>query len=260
MSAGIDTRLAAEAMFARYAYPPNELGYCGPGDGRDLLDFADRAGGSTGSPAPSLDMTERARAFDGAWPYLEHLATIAGSEDVMDQRVVEAYWVGNGLLEMVRPDAFAGVVTRAFAGQHGADLASLTTRPGPVPHHSFHVFAVYPWVSVLRRTGSPKALEVLDKCRIRWGRVDFIEDQRLQVQYRPLTWDGAALRLGSPRPESVRCSAGGRTLTGGIKAGDWVALHWDWVCDRLSPDQLASLAKFTAHQLAITNRPERQAS
>ena len=34
---------AGAAMFARYAYPPNELGYCGPGDGRDLLEYVSAA-------------------------------------------------------------------------------------------------------------------------------------------------------------------------------------------------------------------------
>jgi hypothetical protein len=33
-----------------------------------------------------------------------------------------------------------------------------------------------------------------------------------------------------------------------------VALHWDWVCDRLTPGQLATLRGSTRHQLAITNR------
>ncbi len=40
---------------------------------------------------------------------------------------------------------------------------------------------------------------------------------------------------------------------GGLVPGDWVALHWDWVCDRLSPRQLANLRRSTSRQLAITN-------
>jgi len=42
-SGGQSSTGSGAAMFARYAYPPNELGYCGPGDGQDLLEFAHAA-------------------------------------------------------------------------------------------------------------------------------------------------------------------------------------------------------------------------
>jgi hypothetical protein len=51
-----------------------------------------------------------------------------------------------------------------------ADLAA----PVPacaLPHHSFHVFGVYPWLGLLREGRSVEPLRVLDRCRIRWGQV-----------------------------------------------------------------------------------------
>ena len=39
-----------------------------------------------------------------------------------------------------------------------------------------------------------------------------------------------------------------------LRSGDWVSLHWEWVCDVLTRAQLASLRRLTAHQLSITNR------
>jgi hypothetical protein len=253
MSTGIRAD-AGEAMFARFAYPPNVLGYCGSGDGHELLEFAAGAADPAVPADPQIDMAQRATAFDGAWPYLEHLAMVAGTDSEMDERVVEAYWVGNDLLDCGDQTSFATVVRNAFGNQHGADLESLDVSPGPVAHHSFHVFAIYPWVGVLRRTGAQQALEVLDRCRIRWGRVDSVDGDQVQVQYRPLTWDGLRLRLGAPRPERARLAADGRSLTSAVRPGEWVALHWDWVCDRLSPTQLTALRRFTAQQLAITNR------
>jgi len=243
----------ADAMFARYAYPPNELGYCGPGDGRDLLEFADRAGHPDAATPPLLDMVTRAQAFDGAWLYLEYLAARTGL-DPMDPSVLEAYWLGNDLLEQTDPDSFARAVTGAFGTQHGADLDALVANPHPLPHHSFHVFSIYPWVGVLRRTGAAHALQVLDKCRIRWGQVDWIDGDKVSVLCEPLSWDGTALGLGPPVTEQARLTDAGRSLAGDVRVGDWVALHWDWVCDRLSEDQLLALAGYTERQLAITNR------
>lgn len=264
-------RAAGEAMFARYAYPPNALGYCGSGDGRELLEFADGhldpavPTGAVVQAAQDLDKTlgadmalgadmeQRAKAFDGAWPYLEHLAASSGAGSVMDQRVVEAYWVGNELLNSGDVESFAAAVRTAFAGQSGTDLEALDASPAPVAHHSFHVFAVYPWVGILRRTGAPHALRVLDRCRIRWGQVLDVGGAQVQVRYQPLCWDGSRLGLGEPTTESARLSADGRSLTA-VQPGDWVALHWDWVCDRLTAIQLSALRRYTARQLAITNR------
>ncbi len=243
-------------MFARYAYPPNELGYCGPGDGRDLLEFASTAADVTGA-APQLDMAGRARAFDGAWPYLEYLASLAGTESIMDRRVVEAYWVGNELLQDGDAAGFAGAIRTAFASQYGADWPALApgVTPHPLPNHSFHVFAIYPWVGVLRRTGADAALEVLDRCRIRWGRVDAVDGDAVDVQCQPLTWNGTLLRLGAPRLERARLASDGRSLATAARPGSWVSLHWDWVCDGLSGAQLEALIEVTDRQLAITNRP-----
>jgi hypothetical protein len=39
-----------------------------------------------------------------------------------------------------------------------------------------------------------------------------------------------------------------------LAVGDRVSLHWDWVCDRLSPAQLDALAEASARQLDLANR------
>jgi hypothetical protein len=36
----------------------------------------------------------------------------------------------------------------------------------------------------------------------------------------------------------------------GVEVGDWVALHWGAVCERLAPHQLAWLRRTTLDQLA----------
>jgi hypothetical protein len=236
---------AGHVVFARYAFPPNELGYCGPAGADELLSHA-----ATGQDAQA--MSRRAPAFDGAWPYLEVIAAASGISDPLDPRVVEAYWVGNELLDAVRPAFLLEVLGDRFAGQVGGFWREVTPNARPLAHHSFQVFAVYPWVALLR-TGSPVPLSVLDSCRIRWGTVTAVQADHATVTSRPLTFDAGALGLGDEREETVRWALDGEALAGTLAVGEPVALHWDWVCDRLTPDQVHALAEVSSRQVELAN-------
>ena len=219
---------AGAALFARYAYPPNELGYCGPDGAAELL-----------RPGATAEIERRARDFDGAWTYLELLAEAAGTPDPLDARVVEAYWVGNDLLDRVEPGVLVERLRDRFRTQPGGTWRQASARA--VAHHSFHVFDVYPWAGLLQARGSPAAVAVLDLCRIRTGRVLRVDGEAATVHSHPLRWDGTALTTGPPQQQTVRWSVGGLALIHTPAAGDRVALHWDWVCDTLTDEQCARL-------------------
>ena len=120
-----------------------------------------------------------------------------------------------------------------------------------MPHHSFHVFGVYQWVGLLGDDRkADRALTVLDRCRIRWGQVTAVEGDQVKVSSRPLLWDGRYLTLGEPVPETARSSV---TALAGLTAGDWVSLHWDWICDRLTERQLRALRGYTMRHLDLVN-------
>ena len=120
--------------------------------------------------------------------------------------------------------------------------------------HGFHVFAVYPWVGLLRGADGGEPLRVLDRCRIRWGRVQEVCGDHATVRVKRLRWDGRALELGPPEIETALTARDGYGLPAPLRAGDAVALHWEWVCDRLSARQLASLRGVTASHLDLVNR------
>jgi hypothetical protein len=179
-----------EALFARYAWPPNERGYCGPPD------------------SSLVDIGSRARLFDGAWSYLEYIASVAGLEDPLDERVVEAYWVGNDLLSLAGSSSLVSFLEDRFRGQLGGTWRSAAEGTGrAVPHHSFQVFEVYPWAGILAKTGHPQALSVLQDCRIRTGTVLSVGDGTATVSSAPLVWDGSGLSVGAAHDESVRWSS-----------------------------------------------------
>lgn len=239
---------AGPLLFARYAYPPNALGYCGPDDHAALLEYA-------AAQADDGGLRPLARRFDGAWPYLELIAHQSGVGDPLDARVVEAYWVGNDLLRNVRTLDFGNDLADRFRLRTGPEWEQVQDAvPAGLPHHSFHVFCVYPWVGLLRSGRVDEPLQVLDRCRIRWGRVMSVDGDRAVVESRPLTWDGLRLGFGEPRPEVVQAASDGASLAPWIEAGNLVAMHWDWVCDRLTPGRLADLRRYTGQHLRLANQ------
>jgi hypothetical protein len=212
-------------LFARYAYPPNELGYCGPAGAQAMLDRTAVA-----------DIERRARQFEGAWSYLELLAESLDIGDPLSVDVVTTYWIGSHLLDAVNPASLVAHLKDRFVGQPGGTwrLASDRARA----HHSFQVFEVYPWASLLRE-GRPSgpAVNVLHRCRIRTGIVHAVDGEWVTVSSRPLVWNGVVLREGETTLEQARWSVGGRTLIESPRVGEIVALHWDWVCDVLTGEQ-----------------------
>jgi hypothetical protein len=223
------------ALFAQYAYPPNELGYCGPADG----------GGASGLAA-------HAKEFDGAWPYLAAIAEAVGASDPLDEDVVTSYWVGGRSLTKVDPASLLTRLRTSFKGQVTGLLDAVHAAPGVLAHHSFHVFVVYPWVRFLDRD-STTALGVLQDCRIRWGTVESVEGEHAVIASRPLRLEDGALALGEPRSERVQWKKGELSLAPGPTPGSIVAAHWDWVCGTLTEDQSTALESATRATLELVN-------
>lgn len=239
-------------LFARYAYPPNALGYCGPTDHAALL-------GASSGEGDLGELAHLATRFEGAWPYLELIAGCNGIADPLDARVVGAYWVGNALLDGVPAEALAASLDQRFARRAARNSPEIVAAigNGGVAHHSFHVFAVYPWLGLLRSGMEGPALRVLDRCRIRWGRVEAVGDDTVAVTNRTLTFRGDRLVLGAARLEGARRALDGVGILADLAVGDVVSLHWDWVCERLSPARLAALRRTTARNLAAVNASPR---
>lgn len=239
---------AGPILFARYAYPPNERGYCGPPQHQTLLEY-----GASGVVDGGL--VELARAFEGAWPYLQFIAATTGIADPLDRRVVEAYWIGSDLLDQIDFKLFGDSLLDRFRPRAGSNWGYLAEAipAGVVPHHAFHVFGIYPWVGLLGSDHGDHPLLILDRCRIRWGRVVSADGDQVVVDSQPLLWDGRSLSLGSPIAEQVVRAIDGAGFVDDLEPGDWVALHWNWVCDRLDERTLANLKRFSARQLEITN-------
>lgn len=245
-------------LFARYAYAPNKLGYCGPARSRTLLDYgAGEASGPTGPTGPTgAELRALARGFHGAWPYLETLAALAGVDDPLDHRVVESYWLGGGIADTVDPREFGAALLDRIRPQAGHYWKHLTAEiiEEAAPNHCFHVLGVYPWSRLLGASGFEQPLNVLDNCRIRWGTVTARDGHHLLVRSRHLTFENGVLGLSEPRLERVTATVDGLGFLADAEPGEQVAVHWDWATDRLTGAQVENLRRSTLGQIEATNR------
>lgn len=230
--------------FARYAYPPNELGYCGPSAHDELLERVDAGAGGPG-------LAQLARGFDGAWPYLALLAGASGRDPLADD-VVAAYWVGNRLLDDVAGHEVVLDLDARFRDRGDVESIVDPVRHGAVPHHSLHVLAVYPWAGLLRAGRSDPSLQVMEHCLIRWGRVREIDGDTAAVDVTTLVWRGGKLRLGPARTDQFLHASGGHRLVD-VRPGSDVAVHWSWICDVLTPRERLALEATTRRNLRAVN-------
>jgi hypothetical protein len=249
-------------LFARYAYAPNKLGYCGPPESATLA-----TAGVDEASAAEVDVRAAARRFSGAWHYLEVLAKLTGIDDPLDARIVDSYWLGGGVNDAIGATDFGQELLARIAPEAGRYWAHLT--PDLIHEaagdHCFHVLGVYPWSRMLAKFGecatapplgsSPThPLHVLDRCRIRWGTVLSRVGDEIVVSSRHLVWDGTALSLSEPAEETVAVAVDGLSFLPDVTPGDQVALHWEWLCDRLSPEQVTRLETTTRGQIDKTNQ------
>lgn len=247
-AAAPNAAVSGPILFARYAYPPNRLGLCGPDDAPSLIGSA--------VEGAEREVRSLARGFEGAYPYLALIASENGIADPLDRRVVEAYWLGNGLSRRVRQGALHRNVDERFRrrlDRRAWRWLEAAVAAGSRPVHAFHVLEVYPRVGLMRGGDGGPIVAAMDACRIRWGRVIGIEADRLLVEARHLELVDGRLALTPARPEAVQAWRGAGGLLDGVEPSELVALHWGWACDRLTPSQARSLVAWTRAALRVAN-------
>ncbi len=228
----------------RFSYIVNKLRYCGPPEASgQFLRYLDKKDNAKDIEA-SLDR------FEGLHPYLSAIAKKAGKR-MTDYEVVEAYWLGNDLLDQFNDedmkDIIRSLLQRGLLKSIGDKLiASLPS--GLVPHHNFNVF----YVGVGALTGSVETnLQNMDNCRVSWGKVaQVMPGGLLAVQTNPLEKQEGRIVLGD---EETRTAMFLQKMIPDVKKGDYVALHWGFASMILTETQLENLKKYTRTVLDAVN-------
>ncbi len=230
-------------LCARFSIATNRLQYCGP-DGADSLLY--RAITERGDTA---EAREALRRFEALAPYLELIGENHGL-DPFDLRVVEAYWIGNELLDSFDRSDFARLLDRLVHRGLPRSLARRLTEhlpTHPIPHHAFHVG----FVGVGNVTGHvATTLANIEACRPSWGEVRGLGDRSLTLSAPSLAWEAGRMRLGPARTVVLPYDA---KVIPRVTRGDTVAFHWSTPALRLDPDEGAQLRRYTELSLAAAS-------
>jgi hypothetical protein len=274
---------------ARYAFGPNRLHMCGPDANREVLAYLNEGSkrsekqtallraDETGEPmrrAPASPgfadggLSHLLTQFKTLYPYLETIAHANKIEDIFDARVVEAYWLGNELLDSIQPKTFYrhltenlqlkkhlkpaefNTLTTKLSAPFSVNFSGFQRRAYARAHHNFHVMNVW------KRTGHVQeehTLESMDQCRISWGKVTAVEGPFISVERQPLALNGK-LALGSPIQTKITRRLEDSSLMEDVAIGDVISIHWSMPCEILNPIQLTNLKRYTRQAIALANQ------
>lgn len=241
-------------LAARYAFMPNKLRYCGGDKNSRLFDYAAYQESDGG-------LQELLAEFATMYPYLRLIAAANKILDHFDYRVVEAYWLGNDLLRQVDMKNFYRYLIDEHKLKKSFKPKLLEKVFGQIPlgakpHHSWHV------LNMPKRTGHypvEHTLLTMDKCRIAAAQVKSLKTPvenslgGIIVAYQPLVFKDEKIAWGEMVEKEVYWTLNNKSFMGELKVGDFVSLHWDWVCDILTSEQLSNLNKWTDYNLRLAN-------
>jgi hypothetical protein len=235
---------------ARYAFPPNSLHYCGPEKQNDLKGYQKENIVDRGLSEILID-------FQTLYPYLKLIANENEIADPFDPRVVEAYWIGNSLLNNVSMKNLhihfnETMGFRKKMKKKDLELLYGKLPTGLLPHHTFHV------LNIFTRTGHQgleHTLETMDACRISWGKIIRTSNverrtSKLLIETRPLVLEKGELTLGNSITKEINVPI----RTSNIEhRTSLVSFHWDTFCEIITPKQASMLEFFTLQAVHLAN-------
>ncbi len=234
---------------ARYAFGPNRLHLCGPDANREVLAYL-QAGAS------DVGLAHILQEFKTLFPYLKQIAEANGITDPFNSRVVEAYWIGNELLENIGLKNFWRHLAENLKLKSRINIKTFNQLTEKLPrgarmHHSFHVFCVQ------QKTGHAQGLHTLegmDACRVSWGKILAVDGPKIKVLRRPLILKQNKLILAEPEEYTITRQLADDYLFDNLQPDKWLTIHWQVPCEIVNEQNIHWLEYYTLKHLNLANQ------
>lgn len=228
-------------LAARFALPPNSLGYCGHDSAPEKFKACVIHGQCDG-------VEDEIKKFIVLNPYLKTIATIT-NKSPFSYEVVESYCIGNEELNKTEPKHFE-ILLQNFAEQGVPPwlIDELRQRPPKVfiPTHLFQVL----FVGVGRASGSvPYNIETINNCMVRWGAVKNISVEGITIELNSLAKEASGYTLTKTTetlpviPEFIE----------NLKQGDVVTAHWKQIIKKLTSEEIEKISYWTNRVIESLN-------
>lgn len=183
--------------------------------------------------------------FSSVMPYLELIASKNGKK-ALDYDVIEAYWIGNGLLDNISSEDIKKMIADKFSElpPEAAEELLANIPSSAAPNHNFQILHAH---SILGKV-APK-LRNADKCRISVATVKKVLDDKMVVSHKPFIVE-EKIRFGDIEEKEIEYDKG---FLSEVKAGDKVAMHWDFPVCILTDEQARNLDKYTEKNVEAMN-------
>lgn len=219
------------ARCAKYAFGPNRLHYCGP----------DKS-------ITELGAEFFLRQFKTLYPYLRQIAAANNIQDPFNARVVEAYWLGNELLENVGRKKLYNFLLDDLAMKKKMKIKEwhwLETKlnQNALPHHSFHVLNLW-----------RQKVEALSECCVNAGEVISISGPEIKVRTEVIIYEKGKLIFSPSREKILTRQLEAEYEIEQLQPGQIISFHWDLPCEVISKKQATALKKYTLQNLALANQ------
>ncbi len=234
---------------SRYSFGPNRLHYCGPDQNRELVALIEH-----GEANPELSIL--LRQFKTLYPYLQYISRTSGIAEPFDERVVEAYWLGNRLLEKNPLDKFFRFLTddlsvKKKVSSREFEWLEKKVGQGAVPHHSFHVLNVW---QMSGHSDKLDEVERMDECLVNFGKVLRVSGPEITVLTESLSYGGGKLFLSAPREKKITRRLETEYDIEQLRQGQLVSFHWSVPCEIITEIQAKNLKKYILQSVAFANQ------
>ncbi len=224
-------------LCARFALPPNSLGYCGKNSAPEKFKkcFID---------SDCAGVKKELKKFIVLYPYLKTISQITKLPKY-SYKVVESYWLGNGLLNKAQPEHYSLLLAN-FLEQGVPDFFVEELKDNtPKKFLPFHLFQVL-HVGVGKASGAvPFNLESINNCMIRWGKVRKISQKDLSVELNSLEKEKGNYKL-TGKEETISYN---KDFLPNLEIGKKVAVHWQQPMKILLKEEVKNLEFWTKEVL-----------
>lgn len=236
-------KLSGPRLAALYSLMPNRLGFCGSQKNSDQEKLRNFLLGKVSE----REVRKILSKFEAAYAYYKLIAKKNHIRDPLNKRVVEAYWLGNKLLEKVSAKDLKNLIINDFVKPNLLSLEKAIERSARIPknskaHHSFHVFILG---SITGRVDF-RDVKLQDICRTGWGKIISIKDKKVLVEYNSLVKEKGRVKFGKKKRKEIDWD---EKIVPDISQGDFVSFHWNFLAQKLGKEDVKNLEKYTKSNL-----------